>query len=493
MDGCLRRCLTQHESSREFAAGEAQKLVCGRFELGECIGQGGFADVWSAADARKRGGKVALALKRLKTPWSDEASARRAYREISVQQSLRHDNLLPLLACYRDDETPDPSQQTVWIVLPRLELDLHVAIRSRRVTTDAQRRSIAFQLLCATAHLHARRLAHRDIKPVNILLSTAPPPSGKPRAAASRQGTRTGGDEEMPGPEVRFEVKLCDFGLVRPEGGPALSGGAFAPPPEIYAGSRWYTAPEVLLGSGDVTCLADMWSVGCVLSELHTGFTLFVGTSTADQLRRTVAMTGAPTEEDISEMRQSAPAAAAALARMTPPVGDASVRLPSLPDDNVNDLLRALLRLVPKNRLSAQAALAHPHVVSAGSEEEARAAADACAPPTEEEMARLTPQLGDFELASTYRRFVNSNLVVNPIPVGEDEQEPEEEGDVGAAKPLVHEEAAQGDGVSGVEIPEEGTVEPSAGEFAHMTGAAEMEQAWEPTGGEAAAPSATES
>jgi serine/threonine protein kinase len=444
MDGCLRRCLGQHENTRGAAAGGARKLICGHFELGECIGQGGFADVWSAQDVRKRG-KVTLALKRLKTPWSDEASARRAYREISVQQFLHHDNLLPLLACYRDDEPLDPSQQTVWIVLPRHELDLHVAIRTRRVATDAQRRSIAFQLLCAVAHLHARRLVHRDIKPVNILLSAIPASCTKSQAAATRQGSK-----EVPAPETRFDVTLCDFGLVRPEGGPSKSL-AFPPPPEIYQGSRWYIAPEVLLGSGEVSCSADMWSVGCVLSELHTGTTLFVGASTADQLRRTVALTGLPTEEDLDQIRTSAPIAAAALARMTLPAEDASPLLPALPGDRLNGLLRALLRLIPKNRMSAETALAHPHLATALSEEEARAAADACAPPMEEEMARLIPQLGDHEVASAYRRFVNSRLVANPMSPDEDKRETHEQGEAREvqAEPAPHAQPALAEGLPG--------------------------------------------
>lgn len=490
-DRCLRWCLGQHESSRGVVAGEARKLICGRFQLGECIGQGGFADVWSAADVREPR-KVALAVKRLKTPWSDGASARRAYREISVQQSLRHDNLLPLLACYRDDEPLDPSQQTVWIVLPRLELDLHVAIRTRRVATDVQRRSIVFQLLCAAAHLHARRLAHRDIKPVNILLSATSASSTKPRATA-RHGAPTSDGEELLAPEVGFDVKLCDFGLVRPEGGPALSG-SFAPPPEIYAGSRWYTAPEVLLGGGDVTCSADMWSIGCVLSELHTGTTLFVGASTTDQLRRTVALTGNLTEEDIDEMMPSSPVAAATLARMSPPTGDIPPRLPALPDSRLDELLRALLRLVPKNRLSAEAALAHPHLAAAVSKAESRAAADACAPPTEAEMTRLTPHLGDYEPAHTYRRFVNSRLVVNPISPEEDKQELNEDGGAREvdAEPAPHEEPALAERVPGTGAGEleRKTAEFAAGEQAQ--GAAETEHAQEPTGGKAPAPSAAE-
>jgi len=225
----LRRCLGEPDDTEPDVTDE--KLVCGRFRLGECIGKGGFADVWAAVDVRGKPPRAALALKRLKTPWVDAAGARRAYREISVQQALRHAGLLPLIAVYRDEETTDVLSQTLWIVLPRLELDLHVALRANQIKSG-QRHSITLQLLCAVAHLHARGLVHRDLKPVNILLSTA--------GSAPKSGGSTRTADEAADEEVAFELKLCDFGLVRSVGGPAVAG-QFAPPPEIYAGARAQT------------------------------------------------------------------------------------------------------------------------------------------------------------------------------------------------------------------------------------------------------------
>jgi serine/threonine-protein kinase PRP4 len=40
--------------------------------------------------------------------------------------------------------------------------------------------------------------------------------------------------------------------------------------------SRFYRAPEVILGSG-ADCAIDMWSIGCTLFELYTGHFLFPG------------------------------------------------------------------------------------------------------------------------------------------------------------------------------------------------------------------------
>ncbi len=43
-----------------------------------------------------------------------------------------------------------------------------------------------------------------------------------------------------------------------------------------YIQSRFYRAPEVILGLQYGTAI-DMWSFGCILAELYTGYPLFPG------------------------------------------------------------------------------------------------------------------------------------------------------------------------------------------------------------------------
>lgn len=45
-----------------------------------------------------------------------------------------------------------------------------------------------------------------------------------------------------------------------------------------YVATRWYRAPEILLGSPFYTTAVDMWSVGCILGEIILGKALFAGT-----------------------------------------------------------------------------------------------------------------------------------------------------------------------------------------------------------------------
>lgn len=51
-----------------------------------------------------------------------------------------------------------------------------------------------------------------------------------------------------------------------------------------YIQSRFYRSPEVLLGCAYGAPI-DMWSLGCILVELHTGEPLFAGAGTSGQPR----------------------------------------------------------------------------------------------------------------------------------------------------------------------------------------------------------------
>ena len=75
-------------------------------------------------------------------------------------------------------------------------------------------------------------MIHCDLKPENILLRD-------PKRSA---------------------IKLVDFGSSCREGQTVYS----------YIQSRFYRSPEVLLGCS-YTCAIDLWSLGCILFEMHTG------------------------------------------------------------------------------------------------------------------------------------------------------------------------------------------------------------------------------
>lgn len=56
-----------------------------------------------------------------------------------------------------------------------------------------------------------------------------------------------------------------------------------------YIQSRFYRSPEVILGLQYGVAI-DVWSLGCILVEMHTGDPLFSGTDQFDQMQKIVAV-----------------------------------------------------------------------------------------------------------------------------------------------------------------------------------------------------------
>ena len=117
--------------------------------------------------------------------------------------------------------------------------------------------------------MHSAELVHRDIKPANLLLDS------------------------------NCLVKVCDFGLCRSVGQVQATSSVLTD----YVATRWYRAPEILLGSTCYTKAVDIWSVGCILGEMLLGKPIFPGSSTMNQLDKIMEITGLPTQEDIASIK----------------------------------------------------------------------------------------------------------------------------------------------------------------------------------------------
>lgn len=126
-----------------------------------------------------------------------------------------------------------------------------------------------YQIFKALKYLHSAELIHRDLKPSNVLINSD------------------------------CQLKVCDFGLVRCLAADR-EGDNVVLTEEVA--TRWYRAPEVLLGSKTYDKPADIWSVGCILAEMMIYKPIFPGNSTLNQLERILMFTGRPSKEDISSL-----------------------------------------------------------------------------------------------------------------------------------------------------------------------------------------------
>merc|ERR1712224_861253 len=126
-----------------------------------------------------------------------------------------------------------------------------------------------------------------------------------------------------------------------------------------YVASRWYRAPEIILGSIKYTNAIDIWSCGCILGELISGKPLFSASSTLDHLGKVFQITGQPLPEDINSvespfvMRMMGSVQAPKTTKIKELLPDAS--------KDATDLLVGLLRFNPSLRSTAEEALQHPY------------------------------------------------------------------------------------------------------------------------------------
>lgn len=111
------------------------------------------------------------------------------------------------------------------------------------------------QMLGSLVMLKSKRVIHCDLKPENILLAHP----------------------------LHSEIKVIDFGSSCFENEKVYT----------YIQSRFYRSPEVILGMSYGLPI-DMWSLGCILAELLTGYPIFPGENEQEQLACIMEIFGPP-------------------------------------------------------------------------------------------------------------------------------------------------------------------------------------------------------
>lgn len=203
----------------------------GGYRLLYRIAAGTFGRVYRADNPRT--GEV-VAIKVLRRKWSNDAHKIELFeREGKVGLSLRHPNIVEILAVSRD-----PLTGQYFIIMEFVEggnLRDIIAIRKKLDPPEALR--ILEEAANALAHAYSRGLTHRDIKATNILLST--------------QGV----------------AKLVDFGLAEMTGPlSAIEEDDTTVDRTVdYAGLERATSVKV----GDIR--SDIYFLGCTFHEMLTG------------------------------------------------------------------------------------------------------------------------------------------------------------------------------------------------------------------------------
>lgn len=292
-----------------------------RYQVQEIIGKGSYGVVGSAVDTHT-GEKVAI--KKINDVFEHVSDATRILREIKLLRLLRHPDIVEI----KHIMLP-PSRREfkdIYVVFELMESDLHQVIKANDDLTPEHYQFFLYQLLRGLKYIHTANVFHRDLKPKNILAN------------------------------ADCKLKICDFGLARVSFNDAPSAIFWTD----YVATRWYRAPE-LCGSffSKYTPAIDMWSIGCIFAEMLTGKPLFPGKNVVHQLDLMTDLLGTPAPEAIARIRNEKARRYLASMRKKPPI-PFSQKFPTV-DPLALRLLERLLAFDPKDRPTAEEALADPY------------------------------------------------------------------------------------------------------------------------------------
>ncbi|KAK6329340.1 hypothetical protein J4Q44_G00013180 [Coregonus suidteri] len=306
--------------------GDSTFTVLKRYQNLRPIGSGAQGIVCSAYDHNLERN---VAIKKLSRPFQNQTHAKRAYRELVLMKCVNHKNIIGLLNVFTPQKTLEEFQD-VYIVMELMDANLCQVIQ---MELDHERLSyLLYQMLCGIKHLHAAGIIHRDLKPSNIVVKSD------------------------------CTLKILDFGLART----AATGLLMTP----YVVTRYYRAPEVILGMG-YQANVDVWSIGCIMAEMVRGSVLFPGTDHIDQWNKVIEQLGTPSQEFLMKLNQSVRTyvenrprfAGYTFEKLFPDVlFPADSEHNKLKASQARDLLSKMLVIDASKRISVSEALQHPYI-----------------------------------------------------------------------------------------------------------------------------------
>ncbi|XP_011166721.1 uncharacterized protein LOC105200730 isoform X2 [Solenopsis invicta] len=229
-----------------------------RYEILEVIGKGSFGQVIRALD-HKTGQHIAIKIIRNKKRFHHQALIEvrilEHLRKKDLEANSQH-NVIHMLEYFY-------FRNHLCISFELMSLNLYELIKKNNYQGFSLSliRRFANSLISCLRLLYRENIIHCDLKPENVLL--------KQRGSSS--------------------IKVIDFG----------SSCYSHQRVYTYIQSRFYRSPEVILGLPYGTPI-DMWSLGCILAELYTGYPLFPGEDEIEQLACIMEVLGLPPEHIIN-------------------------------------------------------------------------------------------------------------------------------------------------------------------------------------------------
>ncbi|EPZ32541.1 kinase-like protein [Rozella allomycis CSF55] len=283
------------------------------FTLEEKVGEGTFGEVYKGLH-KSSGEKVAL--KRLLVHKRETGFPLTSIREISVLQSLMHLNIINIHSFCTG---PGESGDDIYMVFPYMEHDLTGILENQTIKLSNSIIKCYMKQLFEDIFfiLMLAGFIHRDIKASNLLIDN------------------------------NGNLKIADFGLARKYNSITLTPGVV---------TRWYRAPEVLLGLKEYTPAIDIWSGGCVFAEMFKREPIFQGSSDIDQLELIIKYLGNIDERNMPGYKNCI----VSPRRLNNQGGSEQLRLylnTFIQDNTAIELIEKILCLNPHTRLKASSVL----------------------------------------------------------------------------------------------------------------------------------------
>ena len=305
--------------SQEVAAGRqshvSQKNLddTRKYNWVKVIGQGTFGVVYKAECVEE---KRVVAIKKV---FQDPKYSN---REFKIVINLDHPNCIKVHRFFFSTGDDKPEAKYLNLVMDYIPETLYKILRfyfKKGIDFPNPLCKIyTYQMLRALSYIHNLNICHRDIKPQNILI-----------------------DVET------NRLVLCDFGSAK-----VLKTGETS---VAYICSRYYRAPELILGEDSYGCAIDVWAIGCVVAEMILGEPLFPGKNSKDQFVKILQVLGSPTPQEVSAMCRNAPPG-------IPEVKGVGLRAKlKTADPELIDLLSKILVYNPAKRIKPFEALTHPY------------------------------------------------------------------------------------------------------------------------------------
>lgn len=291
------------------------------FSIVDTVGRGAYGVVVAAKNKQS---DEMVAIKKIQKAFDHKIFAKRTLRELKIMRLLNHENILKLKKILLPKSRA--AFEDIYLVSELVEGDLYSIIKNRNSLEPDHVKFILYQILRALKYQHSARILHRDLKPRNLLVSK------------------------------ECVVKVCDFGLAR------IMNDSAKKKTEImtdYVATRWYRAPELLLGNESYDEKIDVWSVGCIFAEMLLRKPFLMGTDWKDQLMLILKFLGKDRTQDISFIENANAKSFIQTGSKNDGDGFKQFEATGVGKEGIH-LLQEMLVFSPKSRISVEDALKHP-------------------------------------------------------------------------------------------------------------------------------------